>query len=230
MFDREFSNPSQHKTNWLFHALFIIPFWVIIPIIIIYIEAYGLWDLFEDVIVIYFIVIGIVTVFYLSYPAIKMRFRKISKGYESTIYKFHKPTLHTNQDFLRIKLLKKNEYLRNCKDEIKHDKRVFLRHHRLGLTAFIICIILIPCIILLSFLSISLKFNPVIEIKPDNTILFLELAVSVITFFILLLSGFPQSLLSFKRYLKDKYNYYCSLKNSVDDCKDYNCYREKYVK
>jgi len=229
MFNREFSDPARHKTNWLFHTLFIITLWVLIPFILILIEAYGLWDLFEDVIVIYLIVLGISTASYVSYPTIKERFRKISEGYKYTRYKFHKPTLHTNQDFLRIKLLKKNEYLRNCQDEIKHDKRVYLRHHRVSLIAYLICIILIPSIIILIFLSIILNFNPIFGIKFFNTILFLELVLSIIVYFILSLNGFPQSLSSFKRFLKDKYNYYCSLKDLVDDCKDFYDYKEKYV-
>lgn len=152
---------------------------------------------------------------------------KIPAKYSHTIYKFRVPKLPSEQQFIKIKSTEKVEYLKNVKGRIKKEKRVYKRHHWLNLITLWINIILVLSVILLILISIFLKFDFISGINQLITISFICLIISIIALFVLQIRGFFGSFLSFRRYVKEKYNYYCELKETIDDSKDFYSYKGK---
>jgi amino acid transporter len=150
--------------------------------------------------------------------------------YSHTIYKFHIPKPFSEQQFLRSKSIEKIEYLQNVKCRIKKEKRVFIRHHWLSLITFWISIILAISSIILFLISLFLKFNPTLGENHLKTIIIICLVISVLTLIVLQIRHFPTSFLSFQRYVKEKYNYYIELKDTIDSCEEYYNYKKQYFR
>ena len=148
--------------------------------------------------------------------------------YIHTIYKFRVPELLPEQQFLEIKSTEKIEYLKNVKGKIKKEKLVYLRHHSLSLITFWISIILALSTILLILISLFLKLDSILGINQLITIVSICLVISIIALIVLQICGFPGSFLSFLRYKKEKYNYYCELKDLIDGCEDFYNYKKQY--
>ncbi len=147
-----------------------------------------------------------------------------------TIYKFRVPECLTEQQFLKCKSTEKKKYLKKVKGRLKKEKLVFLRHHWLSLITFWISIILLLSTILLIFISLFLKYDSILEANQFITIIFICLVISIIALIVLQIRGFPGSFLSFRRYIKEKYNSYCELKDIIDGCKDFHNYKERHFK
>ncbi len=145
-----------------------------------------------------------------------------------TLYKFRVPERLSEQQFLKNKSTDKIRYLKKVKGRLKKEKLVYLRHHWLSLITFRIGIILLLSTILLILISLFLKFDSILEANQFMTIIFICLVISIISLIVLQILGFPASFLSFRRYIKEKYNSYCEVKDIIDDCKDFNDYKERY--
>jgi len=148
--------------------------------------------------------------------------------YNYTIYKFHIPHPLSEKQFLSRKSIEKTEYLEKIKRRIRKEKKVFFRHHGLSLTTFWISILLVIISIILLLISLVLNFDSIIETNQLKTIIYIFLGIPIIALIYLRFRRFPTSFFSFRKYIKEKYDYYYKLKDTIDSCKDYHTYKKRY--
>jgi len=147
--------------------------------------------------------------------------------YKYTIYKFRVPRLPSEQEFLNIKATEKIEYLKSIKSRIKKEKRIYIRHHWLSFVTFWISIMLALCTILLILTSVFLKIDTKLGANNLIKISFICFGISIIALLVFQINGFAGSFLSFRRYVKEKFNYSRELKDTIDGCKDYNNFQKQ---
>ena len=145
-----------------------------------------------------------------------------------TIYKFRVPEPLSEQQFLKNKSTEKIKYLKKVKGRLKKEKLGYLKHHWLGLITFLISIILLLSTTLLILISLFSEIDSISEENQFMTIIFICLVISIISLMVFQIRGFPASFLSFRGYIKEKYNSYSEIKDIIDDCKDFYDYRKRH--
>jgi hypothetical protein len=154
---------------------------------------------------------------------------KLPANYSHTIYKFRPSKLNSGRDFLRIKSTEKIDYLDSIKRKLKKEYRIYLRHHGGKLISYLLSILTALVTIILLLIAELNKFGSILIPRLFNIILLLLLMISIIVIILLRLRGFPNSFSSFRKYLKEKFNYYRSLKDRIDNCKDFKNYKEQSI-
>ena len=149
-------------------------------------------------------------------------------NYQHIVYKFRAHQIQSENEFLQIKSSGRNDYLKRIKNRIQKEKKIYRRHHRISMMTFFTSVIVCLCVIFLYGISNILDANFLIKENPFKVILLFVTTISIIALITLQYYRFPSSYFSFKKYLNEKIKYHNSLKTRIDNCKDFNNYRDKF--